>query len=131
MISNATKIGLALAVLGCILWLGLLAIPFLDLSVGQKAALGVVVFVVAEVLFWGGTLLAGRKLIARFMDKLWPRKWRFWPRKKHDSSSRSFSKSGQQDDDPGGAEPSLRPGDGHDSAVEDHAEEKSTDQRIP
>ena len=128
--TTVTKTGLALVVLGCILWFGLLAIPFLELSVGQKAALAAVVFGLVQVLFWGGSLLAGREVIGRFMEKLWPRKWRFWSKKASSKSTPPLAEPRQQGEDENAANPALRTADEDDGAVEDHDEKEPADQRV-
>jgi hypothetical protein len=56
----ALRIGLALVVLGSIVWLAIPAAPLLSASAAEAAGLATVLFIVAEVTFWGGVALAGK-----------------------------------------------------------------------
>lgn len=58
------KIGVVLMVLSCLLWFTLFAIPYLSLSIGQKAALVGAVIVVVQVVWWTGAALAGPDTVA-------------------------------------------------------------------
>jgi hypothetical protein len=61
---SAAKIGMGLILLSGVLWFSLFAIPFLPLSVGQKAALAGVDFVGVQIAWWTGATLAGPKTVA-------------------------------------------------------------------
>lgn len=67
---TSTRIGIVLILLSGVLWFSLFAIPFLPLTVGQRAALAGVVFVGVQIAWWSGAALAGRQTVAR----LWPRR---------------------------------------------------------
>lgn len=44
------------------LWIICIIVPFLSLSVGVKTAIIAILIVVAEILFWLGTLLIGKNI---------------------------------------------------------------------
>jgi hypothetical protein len=61
------KLGLILIVLSFLPWVAIpLVVPFLPLSVAQKAASVPVLLVVAEILFWLGVLLVGKEVTQRY-----------------------------------------------------------------
>jgi len=63
--SPAARIGVALILLSGMLWFSLFAIPFLPLTVGQKAALAGAVFVGVQIAWWSGAALVGPQTITR------------------------------------------------------------------
>ena len=63
--SIATRIGIALILLSGILWFSLFAIPFLPLTLGQKAALAGADFVGVQIAWWTGAALVGPQTVAR------------------------------------------------------------------
>ena len=54
-------------------WFGILALPWISLSIAQKAIAGSVLFVIAEVLFWVGVLIVGKEVADRYQRWLNPR----------------------------------------------------------
>jgi hypothetical protein len=65
---TAAKIGVGLAWLSGVpgvLWFSLFAIPFLPLTIGQKAALAGADFVGVQIAWWVGAALAGPELVAK------------------------------------------------------------------
>ncbi len=78
------KMALALVLLSGVFWFSMLAVPFvpLPLTAWQKGALGLALFIAAEIAFWAGALLVVKEVIFRYLGKLWPQKWRSWRRKK-------------------------------------------------
>ncbi len=65
------KLGLALIVLSFSPWLGIpFILPFLPLTISQKAVLAPVWLVVAEVTFWIGVLLVGKEVVQRYQNYL-------------------------------------------------------------
>ncbi len=70
------KLGVGLAIGSFIPWLLLLVLPFLPLSVGQKAVGVGVLLGVAEVMFWVGVVLAGQEVVRRYRGRL--RLGRIW-----------------------------------------------------
>ncbi len=62
---TAAKIGVALILLSGVLWFSLFAIPFLPLTIGQKAALAGADFVGVQIAWWVGAALAGPELVAK------------------------------------------------------------------
>lgn len=62
---TSAKIGVMLILLSGVLWFSLFAIPFLPLTIGQKATLASVDFVAVQIAWWIGAALAGPKLVAR------------------------------------------------------------------
>ena len=71
-----TRIGVVLMVSSLPLWLVLPILPFIGISIAAKAMVATVVVVVAELMFWGGSALAGPAAVRRV--KGW---WRSQPSK--------------------------------------------------
>jgi hypothetical protein len=69
------RLGLILVGVSIVFFLTLIALPFLHLSGSLKLAISPVVFIVAEVLFWGGSLLAGKEVIAKYWQRINPVNW--------------------------------------------------------
>ncbi len=63
--SLAARIGIALILLSGMLWFSLFAIPFLPLTLGQKAALAGADFVGVQIAWWTGAALVGPQTVAR------------------------------------------------------------------
>jgi len=70
MANLATSLAISL-----LLWPLMAAIPFLPLSVKGRAIAGGALFVILEILFWGGAIFAGKEAAQRYRDKLDPRTW--------------------------------------------------------
>lgn len=64
-VSRLSRFGVALILLSGVLWFSLFAIPFLPLTVGQKAALAGADFVAVQIVWWIGAALAGPKFVAK------------------------------------------------------------------
>lgn len=73
----AARIGIGLILLSGVLWFSLFAIPFLPLTMGQKAALAGAFFVGVQIAWWSGAALAGPQTVS------WIKSW-FRRRKKTD-----------------------------------------------
>jgi hypothetical protein len=69
------KIGLVLIIGSCLLWTTVLVIPFLPLSLAQKAVSLTSLILISEVMFWLGILLAGKELADRYRHQLNPIEW--------------------------------------------------------
>lgn len=80
--STQARIGVVMMVLSCILWFGLFAVPFLPLTVAQRAAVAGVNLVVVQIAWWGGAALAGPEAVRRL--KGW---WRMKRRTDGDNSA--------------------------------------------
>lgn len=78
-VSRLSRFGVALILLSGVLWFSLFAIPFLPLTVGQKAALAGADFVAVQIAWWIGAALAGPKLVAKMRSLP---KWRKTQNKK-------------------------------------------------
>ncbi len=63
--SAAARIGVALILLSGMLWFSLFAIPFLPLTLGQKAALAGADFIGVQIAWWIGAVLVGPQMVAR------------------------------------------------------------------
>jgi hypothetical protein len=72
-LSRIAKLGLFLAIGSVIPWLLLLVLPFLPLSLAERAMLAAGLLVMAEVMFWMGAVLAGQEVVRRFRQKLNPK----------------------------------------------------------
>ncbi|MBT4866002.1 MAG: transporter suffix domain-containing protein [Planctomycetaceae bacterium] len=68
----AARIGIGLILLSGVLWFSLFAIPFLPMTVGQKAALAGAFFVGVQIAWWSGAALAGPQTVSRLTS--WFRK---------------------------------------------------------
>ncbi|HIC58094.1 MAG TPA: transporter suffix domain-containing protein [Acidobacteria bacterium] len=60
-----TRIGVVLMVGSLPLWLVLPILPFVGISTGAKAMAATAVVVIAELMFWGGAVLAGPAAVRR------------------------------------------------------------------
>ena len=72
--SNATA-GVVCLILSCLLYGGLLLVPFLPFGFGGQALTSAGLVIVGEAAFWVGCLLAGRELMVRYRKQLDPRIW--------------------------------------------------------
>ncbi len=72
-LSRIAKLGLFLAIGSVIPWLLLLVLPFLPLSLTERAMGAAGLLVLAEVMFWVGAVLAGQEVVRRFRQKLNPK----------------------------------------------------------
>jgi hypothetical protein len=70
----AARFGVALILLSGVLWFSLFAIPFLPLTVGQKAALAGADFVGVQIAWWAGAALAGPQFVARLKSRFGKKK---------------------------------------------------------
>jgi len=61
----AARIGIVLILLSGVLWFSLFAIPFLPLTLGEKAALAAADFVGVQVAWWTGAALVGPHTVTR------------------------------------------------------------------
>ena len=61
----AARVGVVLILLSGVLWFSLFAIPFLRLTVGQKAGLAGVLFAGVQIAWWSGAALVGPKTAER------------------------------------------------------------------
>jgi hypothetical protein len=74
--SSRSVLGLLLLVVSSVLWLAVLALPFLPLSLSSAAMLAGGLFVAGELLFWLGVLVVGPEM----MRWLW--RWVPWRRRR-------------------------------------------------
>lgn len=77
-LSLVSKIGLAIIGLSLVLWIVLPIVPFLPLTTRRKAAVALVIFILAEVTFYLGAFLAGKAVLLRFKAWFNPKRW--WTR---------------------------------------------------
>lgn len=61
----AARIGIVLILLSGVLWFSLFAIPFLPLTLGQKAALAAADFIGVQLAWWTGAALVGPHTVTR------------------------------------------------------------------
>jgi len=66
------KIGVFLVVLSCVLYGGLLIVPFIPYAVGTKAIISSVLIISGEISFWIGGLILGKKLVTKYRKYLNP-----------------------------------------------------------
>jgi len=65
------RIGLALVLLSFAFYGGLLLVPFISLSAGNKIILSSALVVLGEASFWVAVLILGRQVIARYWNFDW------------------------------------------------------------
>ena len=63
------------------------AVPFFPLSITEKASLAGAFFILAEILFWVGVLIAGKDFVSRFTGYLKPSAWRQFFNKEQTTNS--------------------------------------------
>ncbi len=66
--ATVTRVGIVLILVSGVLWFSVFAVPFLPMSVGQRAALAGVVFLGAQITWWTGVVLAGPQTVARILS---------------------------------------------------------------
>ncbi|MEO3706237.1 transporter suffix domain-containing protein [Trichormus azollae] len=84
------KLGLFLIIISFLPWLAIaIILPFIPLSVAQKALLVPALLVFAEVIFWLGVLLVGKEVVQRYRRYLNFRYlWIFFKRRKRKNRKR-------------------------------------------
>lgn len=60
-----TRIGIILILLSGVFWFSLFAIPFLPLSVANKALVGGALFIGLQIAWWSGAALAGPRVVGK------------------------------------------------------------------
>lgn len=70
------KLGVALLVVACLLWLSFVIIPFLPLGNLLKAGLATSALIAAELAFWLGALLVGKKFVGKYKKYFSPQNWK-------------------------------------------------------
>lgn len=65
---RSSRLGIILILVSGVLWLSLFAIPFLQLTTGQKTALAAGVFAAVQVTWWTGVTLSGPAAIQNMKD---------------------------------------------------------------
>ncbi|MFB5285192.1 transporter suffix domain-containing protein [Peribacillus sp. Hz7] len=70
------KIGIGLIIISLLSWLIPIIVPFTPLSTKLKAGIITGGLIFAEVMFWGGALLVGKEVAAKFKSYLNPRNWK-------------------------------------------------------
>ena len=69
------RLGLILVIVSIPIFFALFVLPFLEISVPLKLTITPIIFVVAEVVFWAGSLLVGKEVIARYWKNINPLNW--------------------------------------------------------
>lgn len=69
------KIGILLVILSCVLYGGLLIVPFTPYTAGTKAVISTALIVSGEASFWFGALILGKELVTRYRKHLNPFRW--------------------------------------------------------
>lgn len=67
------KIGIGLIIASFVMWLPTLAVPLLAVSIGQKAAIASILFIIGETMFWLGVLIVGKEVADRYRQWFNPR----------------------------------------------------------
>jgi hypothetical protein len=74
-------LGIAFIVVSYVLYAGILLVPFAPLTVGTKGIICTTLFVVKEILFWFGVVIAGKAIMMKYVKYL---NFLPWTNKKHD-----------------------------------------------
>ncbi len=69
------KLGMSILALSILLFLSLPVIPFLALDGKAKITITTIVFITAEVTFYGGGFLVGSELFSKYKSYLNPTSW--------------------------------------------------------
>lgn len=69
------KLGIVIMAISIILFLVLPVIPFLSIESKTKITVSTVVFITAEVTFYGGGFLLGKELFSKYKSYLNPKNW--------------------------------------------------------
>ncbi|MFX4261550.1 transporter suffix domain-containing protein [Pelotomaculum propionicicum] len=69
------KIGLLLVILSCVLYAGLILVPFTPYTTGTKAAISSALVVSGEASFWLGALILGKEIVTKYRSYLNPVRW--------------------------------------------------------
>jgi hypothetical protein len=69
------RLGIILILVSIVLFLSLIAIPFLPTTVSLKLTITTVDFILAEVLFYSGGLLVGKEVFTKYRQYLNPKNW--------------------------------------------------------
>lgn len=62
-------LGIVLIALACVLWALIFVIPFLKLSTVHKGVIITAIVIIAEVIFWVGSFMAGAEFVYKFFKK--------------------------------------------------------------
>jgi hypothetical protein len=73
-----SKLGLGLVLISCLLWVAVLAVPFLPATIAHKALVTTSLVLLSECAFWLGIGISGKELAQRYRRKLNPYYW--WQR---------------------------------------------------
>lgn len=77
--SNRTNmgkgVGVTLIIFSFIVWMFILAAPFLEISIKLKTAMVTICVILGEVFFWGGTILVGKDIVKKYIKVINPLKW--------------------------------------------------------
>lgn len=69
------KMGIGLICLSCVLYAGLLGVPFLHLATKEKAVITSTLVIGGEGLFWIGALFVGKELARKYRYYFNPLNW--------------------------------------------------------
>lgn len=69
------KAGLFLVILSTLLFISLLAVPFLETDAKTKITISTIAIVLGEITFWTGGILLGKELFDKYKSYLNPMKW--------------------------------------------------------
>ena len=69
------KWGISLMVFASVLFLCIPVVPFLNIDGKAKITISTMLFILAEITFWGGGFLVGKELFAKYKSYLNPKNW--------------------------------------------------------
>lgn len=73
--SRYFKWGIVLLIVCVLAFMAIPVVPFLPIGDGTKVTVGVILFVIGEATFWGGAILVGKELLAKYTSRLNPKNW--------------------------------------------------------
>ena len=69
------KVGIFLIILSCILYGGLLLVPFIPYTVRTKTVITTALIISGEGAFWVGGIILGKELVTKYRTHLNPLRW--------------------------------------------------------
>ncbi|HEY3370767.1 MAG TPA: transporter suffix domain-containing protein [Prolixibacteraceae bacterium] len=73
--SRYFKWGIVLLIVCVLAFLAIPIVPFLPIGDGAKVIVAATLFVIGEATFWGGAILVGKELLAKYTTRLNPKNW--------------------------------------------------------
>lgn len=69
------KIGVVLIILSCVIYSGLIIVPFLPYTIATKTVISTTLIISGEASFWIGSFILGKELVNKYKRYLNPLNW--------------------------------------------------------